>query len=85
MTDMDGLLILLFASKLTNFLNDPVIRVEFTPSEEVSALKQQVQSLEKAYDTLQIKYQRLVSQYGDEVNRCLFLEDFCRANGLKIR
>lgn len=85
MIDMDGLPDSLFVSKLCHFLDNPVIRIESTPSEEVAALKKEVEELKQANDVLRLKYDRLVSQYGDEVNRCLCLEDFCRAHGLNWR
>lgn len=47
---MDGLPDSLFVSKLCHFLDNPVIRIESTPSEEVAALKKEVEELKQAKD-----------------------------------
>lgn len=70
-------------SDLSAFLRNPVIRI--MPSEEVAALQIQLQDLQKKYDDLQLENKRLTSLYGQEVNRCLVLEDFCRSKGLSWR
>lgn len=85
MTDTVDLLSSFLASKVCKWLDDPVIRIESTPADEVKQLRQQLEDMQSRYAALQLDYKRLSVKYGDEVNHSLVLEDILRDHNIRWR
>lgn len=85
MTVMDVPVSLLLSSKLCSFLDNPVIRLETSSTEEVEALKEEIRALQAENEYLRADRKRIEQKYADEVNRNLRLEDICRACGFNWR
>lgn len=83
MTGMADLLSSSLASDLSAFLRNPVIKL--MPADEVAALQIQLRDLQQKYDALSLEYKQLLSRYGDEVNRCMALQDLCRHHSISWR
>lgn len=80
MIDTDGLRLL---SQLSNFLDNPVIKLEH--SDEVLSLRSHIADLQRLNDDLQKQYESIVSKYRQEVDLCLRLQDTLREHGIKWR
>ena len=57
---------------LADFLKNPVVRVEVTPSEEVRSLREQLRQMTSEFEKLQEQYKQLDSKC------CLLLEENIR-------
>ena len=85
MTDMDVRLVSQLLSDLSNFLRNPVIRIESTPSDDIHALRDELEKARKEKEQAEFKYEQLVVQYGNEVTRVLRLQDLCKEYHIKWR
>lgn len=85
MTDTAEQASLLLLSKLVKFLDNPTIKVENAPSQEIVVLQEQIKALKAENERLQDDMKRTEQRYFDEVNRNLHLQDICKAHGLEWR
>lgn len=63
----------------------PRLEVVFTPSEEVTQLREQVKMLQQSLDGLQADYNRVELLYRSECCINLELQDILRANHIPYR
>lgn len=85
MTDMAEQASLLLLSKLSSFLENPVIKLETAPTQEIVILQQQLKAMQLENDELRMEIKKMETRYADEVNRNLHLEDICRAHDFNWR
>lgn len=85
MIDMDGRLVSQLLSDLSSWLRNPVVRIETTSSDDIIALRNELEEARKAKDQADFRYDQLVVQYGNEVNRVLYLQDLCKEYHIKWR
>lgn len=82
---MDGLSSLFLLNDLSNFLRNPVIRLEMTSAEEIVELQMQLETLRREHQALKDEYDKLLAKYQNEVFVALRLQDLCREHGVKWR
>lgn len=85
MTDTAEQVSLLLLSKLGKFLDNPTIKIESAPTQEIAILQEQIKALKAENERLQDDVKRAEQRYFDEVNRNLHLQDICKAHGLEWR
>ena len=85
MIAMDGLLNSSLLSDLSRFLRNPVIRIESAPAVEIVALQNQVQELQRKLEESELKYDKLLISYREEVHRVLHLQDICKSHRISWR
>lgn len=76
---------LLLLSKLAKFLDNPTIKIESAPTDEIAILQEQIKALRAENERLQDDIKRTEQRYFDEVNRNMHLQDICKAHGLEWR
>lgn len=85
MIDMDARLVSQLLSDLSSWLRNPVVRIETTSSDDIIALRNELDEARKAKEQADFRYDQLVVQYGNEVNRVLHLQDLCKEYHIKWR
>lgn len=85
MTDMVVLPSSLLLSNLSQFLANPVIKIETCSSEEIVVLQEQLKALQAEHEKLLSEHNLLVAKYGSEVHLNLRMQDLFRKNGIKWR
>lgn len=75
--------VLRLLSRLSDFLENPVVRLEH--SDQIESLRSHITDLQSINDDLAKQYEKIVSTYRQEVELNLRLQDLLKEHGIKWR